>query len=921
MQTKAALVPLVVISSVLGAAQAPVKMADGLSVPLADGTLRLQVLSPTIVRVVFAKTDVEAFLAKESLPIVKHKGLTTGWTHKVDAKAATLSTAKIQVRVDRANGAVTFLDKAGKVILSEVAGSRQLVPAEVQGEKVFHVQQKWAEDPSESLYGLGQRQINTLDIKGYDLSLWQRNTHVVVPYLVSSKGYGIFWDNLSYTRFGDLREFENIPAAQLRDASGQPGALTETTVDGSEPVKRVTEVNIDLPLESRPKNKRWEGSIVAPTTGDYQFQTYSNGGNKVWLDGKLIFDHWRQNWLTEFDSIKVHLEAGKSYSLKIENDNEQQSTLKFTWKTPSADANTSLWSEVADASSYYFVYGPKQDEVLAGNRFLTGKATLMPEWVFGLWQSRQRYETAQQSLDVVREFRKRQIPFDNIVQDWQYWKIDDWGSHKFDLSRFPDPEAWVKDIHKENAHVMISVWGKFNPNSDNGKELISKGWLYPTNLKENTLDWLSYPHSEYDAFNPDARKLFWKRIDERLFRKGLDAWWMDATEPDMFPSPPTLEKQKKHMNPTYLGTGARVLNGYALQNSLGVYTGQRESAPNQRVFILTRSGYAGQQRYAAATWSGDISSTWTALAKQIPAGLGCSISGVPYWTTDTAGYTMQDKWNGIKPKPEDEEEWREMNSRWFQFSTFTPLLRVHGENRPREIWTLGESQHPAYQSQLKFDRLRYAMFPYIYSVAGAVTQHDATFMKPLVMDFPSDLKARNVVDEFQFGPAFLVAPVTANKARSREVYLPGATAWFDFWTGKPAVSGTQAAPYDQIPVFVKAGSIVPFGPERQYIAEKKSDPTTLYVYEGANGSFTIYEDQGVTYDYEKGAFSEIPLSWNEASKTLTIGARKGSFPGMLENRTFHIVVVSKQNPVGFTFEPKPVKTVKYSGTAVKVALK
>jgi alpha-D-xyloside xylohydrolase len=908
----------------LCAGGAPVKLADGLSVPLAEGTLRLQVLSPTVIRVAFvkrdAKGDVEAYLARPSFAVLPHKGQAQGWTSRVDAKQVSLSTAKVKVLVDRTTGAVKFLDAAGKPILSELAGSRQLTPADVQGESVFHVQQKWEADPSESLYGLGQRQINTLDIKGYDLSLWQRNTHVVVPFLVSSKGYGIFWDNPSYTRFGDLREFQAIPAAQLRDASGQVGALTETTLDGSEPAKRVSEINIDLALEARPKNKRWEGSIEAPVTGDYQFQTYSNGGNKVWLDGKLIFDHWRQNWLTEYDQVKVHLEAGKRYSLKIENDSEQQSTLKFTWKTPNPDEHTALWSEVADGSDYYFVYGPKSDDVVAGYRFLTGKASLMPEWTFGLWQSRQRYETQQQSLDVVKEFRKRQIPFDNIVQDWQYWKADSWGSHQFDTSRFPDPDAWIKALHNEHAHLMISVWGKFNPNTDNAKEMISKGFLYPTNLKENTLDWMNFPHSEYDAFNPDARKLFWKRIDERLFRKGIDAWWMDATEPDMFPSPPTLERQKKHMNPTFMGTGSRVLNAYPLENSKGVYTGQRESAPNQRVFILTRSGYAGQQHYGAATWSGDISSTWTALAKQIPAGLGISIAGVPYWTTDTAGYTMQDKWNGINPKAENEEEWRELNARWFQFSTFTPLLRVHGENRPREIWTLGEEKHPAYQTELKFDRLRYAMFPYLYSVAGAVTHHDGSFMKPLVMDFPGDKKARNCVDEFQFGPAFLVAPITAYQVRSREVHLPEAAQWFDFWTGKPAVSGVHPAPYDQIPLFVKAGSIVPFGPERQYIAEKKSDPTTLYVYQGANGSFTLYEDQGTTYDYEKGAFSEIPMTWNEAAKTLTLGARKGSFPGMLQQRTFQIVVISKSQPTGFSFEPKPVKTVKYSGSAVKVTL-
>jgi len=900
------------------------KNADGITLPVSGGSLRLQLLSDGIVRVAFAKEGLDAFLARDTLAVLPQSGMSKGWHSTITAKQATLRTARLKIVVDRASGAVSFFDSKGKRILAEVPGGRVLEPTIVQGEQTAHVQQRWIADPAESLYGLGQRQQGMLDIKGYDLDLWQRNTNVVSPFLVSSKGYGIFWNNLSYTRFGDLRPFETIPTAQLFDAKGKPGGFTQTTLDRSAAPKQVEKISIHLPEKENPKSYRWEASLLAPASGDFQFQTYSNGGIKVWIDGKLVIHHWRQNWLADYDQVKVKLEAGKRYTIKVETDNEQQNTVDLKWKTPSADDSTSLWSDVADGGDYYFVYGPKLDDVIAGVRKLTGQATMIPDWCFGLWQSRQRYETQQQSLDVVDEFRRRKIPFDNIVQDWQYWKLDSWGSHKFEASRFPDPEAWIKAIHAAHAHLMISVWGKFNPNTDNGKEMIAKGFLYPTNLKEHTLDWMNYPHSEYDAFNPEARKLFWKRIDERLFKKGIDAWWMDATEPDMFPSPPTLALQKKHMHPTFLGTASRVLNGYALENSLGVYEGQRAEAPNQRVFILTRSGYTGQQRYATATWSGDITSTWTSLAKQIPAGLGFSITGVPYWTTDTAGYTMQAKWNGIKPKPADEEEWRELNARWFQYSAFTPLLRVHGENRPREMWTMGGDKHPAYLAHVKADRLRYVLFPYIYSVAGAVTQRDATLLRPLVMDFPGDARARELTDEYQFGPAFLVAPVTVYKARSRSVYLPKGVDWYDFWTGEPASAGATveaAAPLDQIPLFVKAGSIVPVGPEIQYIGEKPSDPTTLYVYQGADGSFTLYEDDGVTYDYEKGGFSEIPLTWNDASKTLTIGARKGSFTGMLDKRTFHIVLISKTHAAGFSFAPTPAQSLSYTGTAMKIHLR
>jgi len=447
------------------------------------------------------------------------------------------------------------------------------------------------------------------------------------------------------------------------------------------------------------------------------------------------------------------------------------------------------------------------------------------------------------------------------------------------------------------------------------------------------LDWIGFPYTFYDAFNPGARKLFWSQMDTGLFRKGIDAWWMDASEPDLLPGEPpaSVEDAKAYMNPTAMGTGARMLSGWGLMNANSIYTGQREAAPNQRVFLLTRSGYAGQQRFGTATWSGDVTATWTAFAKQIPAGLGMSIAGVPYWTTDTAGYTMQKKFEAhpnVAANPADEDEFRELNARWFEFSTFTPLLRVHGELRPREMWLLGKdpangsTDTPVYNAELKFDRIRYRLFPYIYSLAGAVTQHDSTIMRPLVMDFPADARARILTDEFLFGPSLLVAPIVHYQQRSREVYLPGAAPWYNLWTGEASGTGTVTAdaPYDAIPVFVRAGSILPLGPDLQYIGAKPSDPVTLQVFEGADGSFTLYEDQGLTFDYEKGAFTEIPIAWNEASKTLTIGARKGSFPEMLAHRTFQIVVASKAIPIGFSLDPKPVKSIEYSGAAVSVTL-
>jgi alpha-D-xyloside xylohydrolase len=539
----------------------------------------------------------------------------------------------------------------------------------------------------------------------------------------------------------------------------------------------------------------------------------------------------------------------------------------------------------------------------------------MPVWAFGFWQSRERYETAPASLDVVKGFRRRRIPFDNIVQDWRYWPDGTWGSHDFDPVRFPDPDGWIKAIHEQHAHLMISVWGKFDTGTKNFTAMHDAGYLYERNLKEDTRDWLDQPYTFYDAFNPGARKMLWSQMEQKLFRRGIDAWWMDATEPDLRPTP-TLDGQRDYVNPTALGPGTKVLNAYPLVNSSAIYEGQRASAPDQRVFILTRSGFAGQQRYGAATWSGDISTTWTAMKKQITAGLGFSLSGLPYWTMDSGGFSVPTRFSLKEPKPEDTAEWRELNTRWFEFATFVPLLRSHGQFPYREMWELGGESSPGYQAELKFDRLRYRLLPYIYSVAGAVTHESGTFMRALVMDFPEDTNARDIRDQYMFGPALLVNPVTTYQARSRSVYLPGTGPWYDFSTGAVYPGGQTieaAAPFDLIPVYVKAGSILPVGPELQYTGEKPADKVTLYVYAGADGDFTLYEDDGLTYGYERGAFARIPFHWNDTTHTLTIGSRTGSFPGMLKDRIFDLILVSPNSPVGFSFTPIPGIRMNYNG--------
>jgi alpha-D-xyloside xylohydrolase len=631
-----------------------------------------------------------------------------------------------------------------------------------------------------------------------------------------------------------------------------------------------------------------------------------------------MIDHYKQNWATEYDQFTAHLEAGTGFSIKVEN--TAGTTLQMEWKTP-GPPQTAMWSEVGDGIDYYFIYGPALDNVVAGYRSLTGRATMLPEWAFGFWQSKNKYNTQDEVLGTLAEFRRRGIPLDTIVQDWQYWPADRWGDHEFDASRYPDPTAMIEAIHDRHARFMISVWGKFYPSTANYKAMDAIGGLYKNTIDEKINDWLRQPYAFYDVFSAPARRLFWDQVNRALFSKGVDAWWMDATEPDLVqPSPPTLESLRHFVDRTARGTASRVMEAYPLMNSAAVFDGQRGVAPDQRVFILTRSGWAGIQRYATVTWSGDITSTFQTLRKQIGAGLGFALSGLPYWTTDTGGYTMERRLAAARDG-EALDEWRELNARWFQYSTFTPILRVHGTDRPREMWNIGDESTPVYQTELKFDQLRYALFPYIYSLAGAVTQDGDTMMRPLVMDFAGDAAARDLADEYMFGRAFLVCPVTEYQARNRPVYLPRISRWYDFWTGQAADGGqtiTADAPYDRLPLFVRAGSIVPIGADQQYIGERSRDSLALYAYAGADGRFSLYEDDGKTYGYERGQFTRIPLSWNDSTRTLTIGARAGSYPGMPRQRAFNVVLVTRETPVPYQGAAVSGKEVRYDGSPVQV---
>ncbi|HEX5024019.1 MAG TPA: TIM-barrel domain-containing protein, partial [Agriterribacter sp.] len=514
---------------------------------------------------------------------------------------------------------------------------------------------------------------------------------------------------------------------------------------------------------------------------------------------------------------------------------------------------------------------------------------------------------------------------DNIVLDWSYWKEDAWGSQEFDKTRFPDAAGMIRKIHDQyNAHFMISVWPKFYEGIDTYKQFDDNHWLYKQNIKDQQRDWIGkgYVSTFYDAFNAEARKGFWNLLNTRLYSKGVDAWWLDATEPDIL-SNATIEKRKQLMDPTALGPATQYFNAYALVNAKGIYEGQRNTNPNQRAFILTRSAYAGMQRYAAATWSGDIAARFDELEREIPAGINFSLSGMPYWTTDIGGFFVEDKYDKPNPQGEALEEWRELNTRWYQFGAFCPLFRSHGQYPYREIFNIAPENHSAYKSTLYYNQLRYRLMPYIYSAAGNSYHQNSTIMRGLIMDFATDANVKNIADQYMFGPSLLVNPVHAYKATTRKVYLPAGQGWYDLYSGIYANGGQQItanAPYERMPVFVREGAIVPFGPGLQYAAEKPADDITLYVYTGKDAAFNLYEDEGVNYNYEKGKYSNIPISYNEASKTLTIGKREGEFDGMLKSRMFRIVWITKNKPAALDFSRPADTAVSYNGNEQTITM-
>ena len=938
--------------------------------------IRLQVVNDKIIRV--QATAEQGFRDKQSLIIVPQKGKAN---YKVEEQGEKLiiTTAAMRAVLNEATGQITFYDLKDHVLLNEVAqGGKTFKPFTVPDREIgvdiakVPESQKhgWSwralfDSPdNEAFYGLGQHQSEELNMKGKNEDLFQYNTKVSVPFVISNKNYGILWDSYSYCRWGNPEDYLQLNRAfKLYDKDGKEGQLTGTYVDknGQKIVRGEDSIYFEyaMPEASEVCNKTdkggiqnlpkgfalngskvvYEGYVEAPTNSFYQFILYYAGYMKIYIDGKLVVpERWRTAWNPNSYKFETPIKKGVKTPIRIEwqpDGDVSYCGLRVAAPRSEAEKNQlSIWSEMSPDMDYYFIAGQNLDEVISGYRTLTGKASLYPKWTLGFWQSRERYQSSKDIEDNMKKFRDLHIPVDNIVQDWNYWKLDSWGSHEFEAARYPNPQAMLDSVHAMNGRFMISVWPKFYDTVKNYKELDSKGWMYHQAIKDDIHDWLGFRGSFYDAYSDGARKMFWRQMDENLYTKykfGIDAWWMDASEPNVRDCTP-MWYRKALSGPTALGTSTEYFNAYSIVNADAIYNGQRSVNPNQRVFLLTRSGFAGEQRYSTATWSGDIATRWEDMRAQMTAGLNYSMAGLPFWGMDQGGFCVENRYVAAQQEFDktgkenaDLKEWRELQARWNQFGCFVPLYRTHGQWPTREVWNIAPADHPAYKTIVAYDKLRYRLMPYLYSMAGMVHFKDYTMMRGLVMDFNGDDNVYDIKDQWMFGSALMACPVGEYQKYSRNVYLPKQKGWYDFYTGKHYAGGQTIvadAPFDKIPVFVPEGSILPVGPEMEWSDQKKAELIDLYVYAGKDGSYTLYEDEGTNYNYEKGKYAMIDFKYNDAQKTLTIGARKGSFDGMLQKRRFNVILVNAQNNQGVNLVKAPKgKMVKYAGQAVTVKLK
>ena len=1017
MKKKQLLFSVLLTCSLFGQAAEVAQSGNGVTVRPDGGqarVVRLEVIGDKIVRV--RATSKDMLPEKQKSLIIVDQTARPRFTVSDAEGYAAVKTAQIEARVDKRTGEVTFLGADGKTLLREAKQGKRFQDYYVSDREIGVSVAKVPEEQrhgltwqtvfdspaDEAFYGLGQHQSQELNMKGRNEDLFQYNTKVSVPFVISNKNYGLLWDSYSYCRFGQPVDYLQLNQAfKLYDKKGREGHLTGTYTDKDGKTVVRDEDSLYYEFACPPKSELgnltepggtknlpkgfnldgakvvYEGFIEPREAANAQRSTlnaqlrefilYYAGYVKVFIGGReVVPEMWRTSWNPNSYKFTCDIPKGELTQLRIEwqpDGGESYIGLRVArQRTEQEQGQLSIWNEMSPDMDYYFIAGASMDEVISGYRTLTGRAPVYPKWVMGFWQSRERYKTQDEIVQTLAAFRQRHIPIDNIVQDWNYWADDQWGSHEFEASRYPDPQAMLDSVHQMHGRFMISVWPKLYCNTDNYKELDAHGWMYQQSPTDDIRDWVGpgYRNSFYDAYSPDARKMFWRQMDEKLYTglsgktenskssnsNFIDAWWMDASEPNVRDCTP-MWYRKALSGPTALGTTTEYFNAYALMNAQGIYEGQRgtwrqiingksvnRKLSEPRVFQLTRSGFAGLQRYSTATWSGDIGTRWEDMRAQMTAGMNYSLAGLPYWGMDIGGFCVERRYMAAqqlydrdKTENEDLREWRELQTRWNQFGCFVPLYRTHGQWPLREVWNIAPESHPAYQSIVWYDQLRYHLMPYLYSMAGWVHLKDYTMMRALVMDFGSDSKVLDIKDQWMFGPSLMACPVSEYKARSRAVYFPKQCDWYDLYTGEQIVNSKLSnrkliveAPYERIPVFVPGGSIIPFGPAMEWSDEKPAELINLYVYSGRDAQFTLYEDEGTNYNYEKGKFATIDIRYDDSARTITIGQRKGSFDGMLKQRRFNIVYITPDSPKALNMDSPKGVMVEYNGKEMTIQI-
>ena len=874
--------------------------------------VRLTVMSDHVIRV--TSTPDKTFRNRNSLIVLPDAAKAAGFAVRDGKEEVELQTAGLSAFVNKADGRVRFTDAGGNRITNE-SEPASFTPITVDGTHGYSTVNRFDTSDDEALYGLGQHQSDQWNYKGQNEELYQYNTKISIPFVISSAGYGILWDSYSQGRFGNTEPYMQLNRLfKLYDKDGKQGSLTGTYYNGMRGRAQVRQEDSIYFVDSETvknlprlgQRVLYEGALEAPESGTYSFILYYAGYVKVFLGGEeVVKERWRTAWNPNSYKFSFDMKQGQKYDLRIEwrpdGGTSYCGLRAYAPVSKEQQDKLTMWNEMVPESDYYFIAGDDMDGVIQGLHGLVGGANMLPKWAMGFWQSREHYQNQNEVVQTVREFRRRGIGLDNIVQDWNYWKEDAWGSHEFDETRYPNPQSMMDRVHNMNAHLMISVWPKFYTSTEHYKEFDSHGWMYTRAVEDSIRDWVGpgYIGSFYDAYSAGARELFWNQLKDHLYGYGIDAWWMDASEPNIRDCVP-MDYWKALCGPTELGSSTEYLTAYSLMNAQAIYEGLLKEDSSKRVFQLTRSGTAGLQRYSTASWSGDIGTRWEDMRSQITAGMNYSLCGNPYWTMDIGGFCVENRYanaqriyDRTRVENADLKEWRELQTRWYQFGTFTPLYRAHGQYPLREVWNIAPADHPAYKSIVYYNRMRYRLMPYIYSLAGQAWLDDRIIMRGLVMDFTDDKVAREVSDQFMFGPSLMVCPVYEYGATSRSVYLPKGKFWYDYYTDSVFVGGQTIeadAPYERIPLFVPSGAILVSGNDVNYVDEHATDVLTVDMYAGSDGHFFLYEDDGTTNAYQDGAFSLIPIMFTEDEHgvVFTIGQCRGNYMGFRGTRKFKI---------------------------------